>query len=80
MKLQTIQQGLRSVQEYLAEFCGSAALVQDWPKAVKVQFFQVGLDAHLVQRAGIQDDLQTLLAWIQLACEVENCEELVDLI
>uniref|UniRef100_A0ACB8FBZ1 Uncharacterized protein n=1 Tax=Sphaerodactylus townsendi TaxID=933632 RepID=A0ACB8FBZ1_9SAUR len=50
-RLRQIQQGSRSVSEYIFEFRQLAWVVQDWPKQVKIHFFREGLHPELAQWA-----------------------------
>lgn len=54
--------------------------VQGWPEEVKVQFYQASFNPDFLSKTMVQDDLWTLQGWIQLDCEVENCEQVVKLI
>lgn len=69
-----------AVIEYSAEFCEYVAKVQGWPEEVKIQFYYASLNTDLVAKAMVQDDLKTLLEWIQLTCEAEKQELVVKLI
>lgn len=47
---------------------------------MEVQFYQAKLNLNLVSKAMIQDDPRTLLGWIQLSCDMEYQEQVVNLI
>lgn len=52
VRLQSLQQGSRLVRE----FRETAPQVPDWPKAVKVQLYYMGLSIHMVEKVLIQDN------------------------
>lgn len=64
------QQGKKMVHS--TEFCAYAAKAHDCTEAVKVEFYNDGLNPNLVAKAMIHDDPCTLFGWIQLACKNKN--------
>lgn len=78
-KFAAIQQGNRSVAEYVLEFRSVAAQIPDYPEAMKSRQFQDGLRTDLLEWILMKANPEGLQEWIRWAGEAETTKERIRL-
>ncbi|XP_042299927.1 uncharacterized protein LOC121917880, partial [Sceloporus undulatus] len=78
-KFMTLQQGKRSVGEYVLEFRSVAAQIPDFPEPMLVRQFQDGLNSELLEWVLMRGNPEGLQEWMRWAGEAETTKERVRL-
>lgn len=76
-EIHQLHQGTMPVREYSLKFCTLVVRLHGWPETMMVDYYRNGLNPDIMAKVLEQADPPTLVEWIQLAAEVESCQQLV---